>query len=190
MSTTSSSPSPDGSPSPNGGPRTPGAPRSNGSRPPAGREPFHYSTRFKLVAAAILAVVAGLGVVAYEMASESADDQVASSGGTREFVEQLVPAGDSQVLQQGTVGVDLVTGWTGELSIEGVPIPPSDLDSSQESSGDTVSSGLERLTFTPGPGKVMATLPLGPVCAQALVWERAAGRDNSQRTVSWCFEVV
>jgi hypothetical protein len=138
----------------------------------------------------VLAVVAVLGVVAYQMASGSSDDPVASSGGTREFVEQLVPPGDSQVLQQGTVGIDLVSGWTGELTVDDVPIPASDLDAGEDESSDGVSSGLERLTFTPGAGKVMESLPLGPVCAQALVWDRAAGRDNSQRTVSWCFEVI
>lgn len=189
MSTTSSSSSPNGSPgSPNGGS---GSPRSNGSRPPGSAQPFRYSTRFKIVATLILAVVAGLAVVAYSIASDGSDDPVASSsGGTSEFVEQLVPPNDSQVLQQGTVGIDLVTGWTGQLSIEGVAIPSSDLDSGESETGDGVTSGLERLTFTPGPGKVMATLPLGPACAQAIVWERAAGRENSQRTVSWCFEVV
>jgi hypothetical protein len=188
MSTTSNSP-PSSNGSPNGAPV--GSP--NGAGPPAPRAPFHYSTRFKIVAVVVLAVVAVLGVVAYQMASGSSDDPVASSGGTREFVEQLVPPGDSQVLQQGTVGIDLVSGWTGELSVDGVPIPASDLDTgdgSSDGSSDTVSSGLERVTFTPGPGKVMESLPLGPVCAQAVVWDRAAGRANSQRTVSWCFEVI
>jgi hypothetical protein len=187
MSTTSSSP-----PSSNGSPGSSRPPASpNGSRPPGERAPFRYSTRFRIVAGVILALVVVLGVVAYQMASDSSDDPVASSGGTREFVEQLIPPGDSQVLQQGTVGIDLVTGWTGELSVDGVPIPSSDLDTGQDAApGDTVSSGLERITFTPGPGKVMETLPLGPVCAQAVVWDRAAGRDNSQRTVSWCFEVI
>jgi hypothetical protein len=180
-----SSPSPNGSP---GSPRTAASP--NGSAPSGPSAPFRYSTRFKIVAVAILALVAVLAFVAYGMASDSTDDPVASSGGTREFVEQLIPAGDSQVLQQGTVGIDLVTGWTGELSIDDVVIPGSDLDSGQDPSPDEVSSGLERLTFTPGAGKVMASLPLGPVCAEAIVWERAAGRANSQRTVSWCFEVV
>ena len=184
MSTTSSSP-----PSPNGSPGAPASP--NGSSPPAPPGPFRYSTRFKIVAVAILAVAIVLGVVAYGLASDSTDDPVASSGGTREFVEQLIPPGDSQVLQQGTVGIDLVTGWTGELTIDDVAIPSSDLDSGQqESTGDTVSSGLERITFTPGAGKVMESLPLGPVCAEAIVWDRAAGRANSQRTVSWCFEVI
>ena len=181
MSTTSNSPT-----SSNGSP----APSPNGASPPAAPAPYRYTTRFKITAVVILAVVAVLGVVAYGIASDSSGDPVASSGGTREFVEQLIPPGGSQVLQQGTVGIDLVSGWTGELSIDGVAIPASDLDTGQEGPGDTVSSGLERLTFTPGPSKVMEDLPLGPVCAQAVVWDRAAGRDNSQRTVSWCFEVI
>jgi hypothetical protein len=165
-------------------------PSPNGASPRPVAAPFRYSTRFKIVAAAVMAVVAVLGVVAYRLAADSSDDPVASSGGTREFVEQIIPTNDSQVLQQGTVGIDLVTGWTGELTIDNVPIPASDLDVGDNTSSETVSSGLERITFTPGPGKALESLPLGPVCAQAVVWERSAGRDNSQRTVSWCFEVV
>jgi hypothetical protein len=188
MSTTSSStPSSNGSPngSPNGGP----PPSSNGDRPQGPAAPFRYSTRFKIIAVVVLAVVAVMVVVAYNLAADSTGDPVASSGGTREYVERIIPQNDSQVLQQGTVGVDLVTGWTGELTIDNVAIPASDLDA-DEAAGGNVASGLERITFTPGPGKVLEALPEGPVCAKAIVWDRSAGRGNSQHTVSWCFEVV
>ena len=181
MSTTSNS-----STSSNGSPN--GSPNGSGGPPRAGT--YHYTTRFKIVAVVILTLVTVLGVVAYGIASDSSDDPVASSGGTREFVEQLIPTSDSQVLQQGTVGIDLVSGWTGELTVDDVAIPPSDLDAGDSSPGSTVSTGLERITFTPGPGKVMESLPLGPICAKAVVWDRAAGRSNSERTVNWCFEVI
>jgi hypothetical protein len=36
----------------------------------------------------------------------------------------------------------------------------------------------------------MESLPLGPICAKAVVWDRSAGRSNSERTVNWCFEVI
>ena len=108
MSTTSNS-----STSSNGSPN--GSPNGSGGPPRGG--PIHYTTRFKIVAVAILTLVAVLVVVAYGIASDSSDDPVASSGGTREFVEQLIPTTSSQVLQQGTVGIDLVSGWTGQLTV-------------------------------------------------------------------------
>jgi hypothetical protein len=162
----------------------------DGSGPGATIVPFRYSTRFKIVATLILVVVAVMIVVAYGMASSSDDENQVGTGGTREFVESLMPPGGSQLLQQGTVAIDLVTGWTGELSIDDTVIPAGQLDQGDDTPSETVPNGLERISYTPGPDKVLEALPLGPVCAQAVVWERSAGRANSQRTVSWCFEVI
>jgi hypothetical protein len=196
MSTTSDNPGSSGpttTPSSNGSGNGSGDGTGDGSGPLATIAPFRYSTRFKIVAGLVLAVVAVLVVVAYGMAASDDNETQVGSGGTREFVESLSPPNGSQLLQQGTVAIDLVTGWTGELSIDETPIPTTQLDQGtdgDETSGSTVPNGLERIAFTPGPGKVFETLPKGPVCAQAVVWERSAGRENSERTVSWCFEVL
>ena len=139
-----------------------------------------YSTRFKLVAAAIAVVVAVLSVVVYLLARDATDPPL-GSGGSTDFVESLLPPNGSQVLQQSTVGIDLASGWEGILRIGGQDIPEDQL---------TVSTALNQVTFTPGPDKVLEALSPGRLCAQALVWRSAAGRANSERTVSWCFEVV
>lgn len=196
MSTTSDNPGSSGPttpPSPNGSGNGSGNGTGDGPGAVATVAPFHYSTGFKIVAGAILAVVAVLVVVAYGMASSDDNETQVGSGGTREFVESLSPPNGSQLLQQGTVAIDLVTGWTGQLSIDGTPIPADQLDQgtdARQTSDSTVPNGLERIAFTPGQGKVFETLPLGSVCVQAVVWERSAGRENSERTVSWCFEIL
>jgi hypothetical protein len=145
------------------------------------------------VATVVVAAAAVLSVLAYRMADTSSTGNVTTSGGTREFVEQLIPPDGSQVLQQGSIGIDLVSGWTGELTINQLAIPTDQLDGNRAgngSSASTVPNGIERIQFTPGPGKVMKSLPKGRTCARAVVWERATGRSSSQRTVSWCFEVL
>lgn len=150
------------------------------SSPPSG--PI-YSTRFKIVAAVILTIAGALAVIAYLVATDESGDSGAGtgSGGTSEFVEDLIPQENTQVVQQSTIGIDLATGWQGVLRLSGQEIPADQL---------VVSQALNQITFTPGPGKVVQSLSPGRLCAQALVWRSAAGRDNSERTVSWCFQVV
>jgi hypothetical protein len=149
------------------------------SRPAPTAGPI-YSTRFKIVAAIVILVATGLLTIAYLVATDD-DDALSGSGGTREFVEALIPPENSQILQQSTVGIDLAPGWQGVLRLGGQEIPEDQL---------TVTEALNQVTFTPGPGKVMESLAPGRLCVQALVWRSAAGRDGSERSVHWCFEVV
>jgi hypothetical protein len=108
------------------------------------------------------------------------DDGIVQSGGNSDMVEELIPARNSQVLQQTTVGIDLTTGWDGSLVIEGQEIPAEQV----------AVRAPDRLEFTPGDGKVISTLPTGHVCVQAIVWETRTGRTDDARTVGWCFEVL
>lgn len=149
-----------------------GSPESNGSAAPS-----LYSTRFKILASLLITLAVAAFVAAYMTTS---DDDGSGSGADGEFVERLLPERDSQVVQQGTVGIDLAPGWEASLSIDGVPIPEDDLD---------VTASLNLVQFTPGEGKAMRTLPVGNVCAQAQAFETATGPDDA-RTVSWCFDVI
>jgi hypothetical protein len=129
------------------------------------------------VASALITLAVAAFVAAYLTTS---DDDGSGSGRDGEYVERLVPERDSQVVQQGTVGIDLAPGWEASLSIDGVPIPEDDLD---------VTESLNLVQFTPGEGKAMGTLPVGNICAQARAWETATGPEDA-RTVSWCFDVI
>jgi len=154
-----------------------GSPETNGkSAPPL------YSTRFKIVAAVLVTLAVGAFVAAYLSTSGDGDDGTGGAGaaGGGDFVERLLPGSDTQVVQQGTVGIDLAPGWEGSLVVDGVAIPAEDVD---------VNESLGLIQFTPGPGKIMRTLPVGNICAQATVFEARTGPQDS-RLVSWCFDVI
>jgi hypothetical protein len=148
-----------------------GSPQSNGAAP----EPL-YSTRFKIIAAVLVTAV----VVAIVVAINKVDSTSDTAAGNSAFVERLIPTRGSQLVQQGTVGVDLKSGWDGLLAINGTAVPSSDLHKTPS---------LNELTFTPGSGKAMEHLPVGKVCVTANVWKLETGPSQS-RQVTWCFEVI
>jgi hypothetical protein len=140
-----------------------------------------YSTRFKIVAAVVLATAIAAFVGAYLSFNEGGDDPVLRSGGQDEYVEALIPDRNSQVPQQAPIGVDLVTGWTGVLVVNGVEIPEDELNITQE---------LGLVEFTPADGRTVERLEGGQNCVTAIVWPLSEGRDQGSRSVTWCFEVV
>jgi hypothetical protein len=141
-----------------------------------------YSTRFKIVAVAVLALAIGAFVGAYLATSDEGDDELGASGDAAagEMVEQRIPAPNSQVPQQSTIGIDLAAGWEGTLQLNNVEIPRDQL---------TLTPELARIEFTPGEGQLVEELQAGRNCVTAVVWPIAEGRDAA-RQVPWCFEVV
>lgn len=95
-------------------------------------------------------------------------------------IERLLPGEADKTLQQGEVGIDLIAGWTAELSINETAIPEDELDR-------VVDLGL--VTFRPGPGKAVEYLVAGQNCAKATYWQVATGPEQSF-TRSWCFTAV
>lgn len=145
---------------------------------PQPRRPV-YSLRFKLFAAVVLT----LAIAAFAVAALSVDeDGDAVPSGSADFVEALIPAEDSQIPSQATVGIDLAAGWEGTLVIDGVEIPEDQLNTERRD--------LYRVEFTPGEGKVYESLPTGPQCVTARVWEISVGRADSTENITWCFEVI
>lgn len=139
-----------------------------------------YSTAFKVVAAVVVTVAVGAFALAYTSASGGDDDPVLDSGGA-DYVERLVPARNAQVPHQSRVGIDLVTGWTGVLIVNGTEIPEDEL---------TITSELGLVEFTPGEGRAVEELQGGANEVTALVWPLSEGRDEGARSVSWSFRVV
>jgi hypothetical protein len=141
-----------------------------------------YSTRFKVIAVIVLALAIAAFVAAYLATSDEGDDALGTSGDAigNEIVEQRIPAPGSQVPQQSTVGVDLLSGWEGTLKLNDVEIPMDQLKLTPE---------LARIEFTPGDGKVVDELQAGLNCIKAIVWPIPEGRDAA-RQIPWCFTVV
>jgi hypothetical protein len=148
--------------------------------PPMSSSPA-YSTRFKLVAGLVLALAIGAFVGAYLTITDSGEDPVLSSGGQDEYVEALIPSRDSQVPQQSRVGIDLVTGWTGVLVVNGTEVPEDELNVTPE---------LGLVEFVPADGRTVEQLEGGRNCVTAIVWPLSEGRAEGARNVQWCFEVV
>jgi hypothetical protein len=131
-----------------------------------------------IIALAVLAAL-GLFVVAGLLAdTDSASDDVPITGGA---VEELTPPEGSEVLQQQLVQIDLASGYTGQLAINGLRIPEDQLERNE---------GLATIGFQPGEGKVVERL--GPEnCADATIWLIAEGPDGpSREVVTWCFQAT
>jgi hypothetical protein len=98
-------------------------------------------------------------------------------------VEQLVPGdGSPNVLRQSEIGIDLATGWTGVLSVNGVEIPEDQYRRNEP---------LNQVFFTPGEGQEIERLPAGPVIVVATIWRPVAGESREDgRQVVWRFNVL
>jgi hypothetical protein len=98
-------------------------------------------------------------------------------------VEAVIPAnGSPAVLRQAEIGIDLAPGWTGELNIDGVPIPDDQIRRNDP---------LNQLFFTPGEGKDIEQLRAGRVLVIASYWNFAEGETREDaRQVSWSFTAV
>jgi hypothetical protein len=139
-----------------------------------------YSTRFKLVASAAVAVAVVLLIIAFSSLNNGNKDPVLTAGDAQ-MVENLIPRRNSQVPQQSTVGIDLATGWTGVLQLNGVEIPQDQLQT-------TPQIGL--IQYTPGPGKEVEKFRTGQNCVTAVIWQISDGRGVADRNINWCFQVV
>lgn len=91
---------------------------------------------------------------------------------------QVFPKPDTVAIRQGAIGAEVDFGWSGRLSIGSRVIPDDQIDRI---------GGINRLTFTPGPGKEIESLDEGRHCASLLLWRTADGETTAGPAYSWCF---
>jgi hypothetical protein len=111
-------------------------------------------------------------------------------------IEALIPAPGSEVLRQSQVGVDLAPGFEAELVINGVQIPPDELnvlrdaDDPQQSASQTGAFGttINRFTYQPLEGRAVPELQGDENCVVATFW--ATADPTNIDTVEWCFNTV
>lgn len=119
--------------------------------------------------------------------TQSVDQQPRTSLRPRQVVDLQPEEGAPLAVRQGAIAAQLAPGWTGRLQIDGKDIPDdqterpaSGLNASGASPGI---AGLNRYSFTPGPGKELTTVGPGPHTATIIFWpttleEGAAGTDR------------
>jgi hypothetical protein len=88
---------------------------------------------------------------------------------------QLLPCPGDNDLRQGTIGVDVASGWQVDLAVDGTPIPRDVM---------TVEGGLQY--FTPGPGTVTGALPPGSHTARVVYYQNLADEGHGT-TYTWSF---
>lgn len=116
-----------------------------------------------------------------------------------DLVEEVVPVPDAvQVLNQTRVFVDLATGYTGVLVIDGIEIPTVDIqDYATQEAGQQVSlppvtifeGGNNTLTFIPNDEAPVTEFTTGVHTATVIYWDIEIGRERA-RSFTWSFNVI
>ena len=96
-----------------------------------------------------------------------------------EAVSAVSPEPGSLELRQAEIFVELEPAYTGTLVVNDRPIPPDQLQ---------VIEGLNRISFTPGAGQEIETLPAGRNCV-VVRFEPVGGQGEPPGTYRWCFNV-
>lgn len=130
-----------------------------------------HSPAWEIGRRVLIVLAIGFGVFLLAVAANRDDTTIDAGTGDERVVTQFPPA-DGQAPRQTQVGVELTEGFTGVLAINGTPIPEEQLDGARDpasmTSDDLKQYGIRpnnrnRLFFTPGPGKVFESIPLGEV---------------------------
>jgi hypothetical protein len=96
----------------------------------------------------------------------------------RTGVSQVFPEPSAVSVRQDAIGADLEFGWTGRLRIDNRDIPDDQVDRL---------AGINRMSFTPGPGKEIETLDEGRHCVSLVYWKSSETEDQALRPYIWCF---
>ena len=130
---------------------------------------------FRRVVSSVLLAGALAGfVVAFVMHEE--DPELAAKP---RQVTAVSPEPGTLQLRQTEIFVELDPSYKGSLSINGTLIPDDQLD---------VIGGLNRISFTPGKGKELRSLPPGRNCSE-VTFEPAVGAGADAGRYRWCFNV-
>lgn len=104
----------------------------------------------------------------------------------------VFPVEGAASLRQEPIGAQLADDFTGELEVDGRPIPVDQLKRPDPIQGDNSPaakglSGLNQVSFTPGPGQDIDSLAPGAHTVRLLFWRKVGeGREQAQ-PYSWGF---
>jgi hypothetical protein len=127
-----------------------------------------------VVLVALLAVAGGSLYLAATLHDDSH-----TAGARSRVVRSVSPQPGSIQVRQTEVQVELDNTYTGELAINGTTIPDDQL---------AVIPGLNRISYTPGSGREIETLPAGSNCA-VVRFRPVAGTNGQPGSYRWCFSV-
>ena len=143
----------------------------------------------------IFGAIAGVGLVLIGFGLSRAVTGDAATRPSDPAIERLIPKpGDSLQVNQDTVGIDLQTGYKGELTIDGKAIPTFDVNQSASATpfdkqlSAVYDQGQATLLFTPREGAVIEAFSPGRHTITALYWKVTETKAQA-RPFTWSFEV-
>jgi hypothetical protein len=98
---------------------------------------------------------------------------------TNPAVEDTFPKPGDLDLRQARIGIDLKSGYSAELSIDGLPIPKDQVE---------VVVGLDQFFYQPGPGTATGALAPGQHIAKADI-TNVTDPTHPTSTYAWRFQV-
>ncbi|MCU1399205.1 MAG: hypothetical protein JWN62_2314 [Acidimicrobiales bacterium] len=115
-------------------------------------------------------------------------------------IENITPVRNAtQVQSQEKIQVDLITGYTGKLIVNGIELPTVSLDSlAAAAPGREVDlppavifePGNDTLTFTPTAGALIEKFATGVNTVSVVYWKITEGPNFAKPTFTWQFDVV
>ncbi len=163
--------------------------------PPSKRRPGWRSrlqgvvTRRRVVSSLALSVAAALLVIGFQ---ESQDGGVDLRQSRPAAVLRVFPTEGAASLRQEPIGGQLADDFTGEIEVDGRPIPVDQTERPVvDTGGNTPAvrglSGLNQVSFTPGPGKEISSLSPGGHTARLLFWRKVGETREQAASYSWSF---
>lgn len=146
-------------------------------------------TRRRAVSSVALAIAAALLVVGFQ---ESKEPGVELRQSRPAPVLRVFPVEGAASLRQEPIGGQLDDDFTGELEVDGRPIPLDQLERPEPIQGDNAPavrglSGLNQVSFTPGAGKDITSLAPGTHTARLLFWRKVGETSEQAQAYSWSF---
>lgn len=150
-----------------------------------------WTRRQRLTFGVVLAV--GLALIGFGLSRSVTGDAAAKPSDPA--IERLIPKpGDSLQVNQDTVGVDLQTGYRGELTIDGQAIETFDVNQSTSATpfdkqlAAQYDQGQATTFFTPREGATIEAFSPGRHTIIVTYWKLTESKAQA-RTFSWSFEV-
>jgi len=146
-------------------------------------------TTRRIVSSLALAVAAALLVIGFQ---ESQDGGVEFRRTRPAAVLGVFPSEGASSLRQEPIGAQLVDEFTGELEVDGKPIPLDQLERPTPVGRDNSPAarglaGLNQVSFTPGAGKDIVSLAPGTHTARLLFWKKAGETREQAASYTWSF---
>ena len=151
---------------------------------------WRWPRRFAMFVALAIAVVFCVKAI-----QRAPSPGVAQGDATDPAIVRQVPDPGGHVLRQTSVGVELLPGYDGRVTLDGTLVPEDQMDGAAPPGSPAYDprygvrpNNKERVFFTPGEGKVIERYRAGEVHLTVRFWRIADG-ESSARSVSWAFFV-